>query len=213
MKTPQCLLSLHLVVPLKHRGAWLNESQEGSPAVCLTCFLCEPIPVPVIFQYRHQYDLFRGLPQVTHCRTPTCIQRVQQCSANEATFDTAACKKHYPDAYAITYWAHTWGDDPGSAKAVATRKAKVAAEKAASEGSSQVASVNAVQAVNHSVSAAVSQPSHESTIQSGNGPVNHADSQPIGNLSSQQREKTGVAKPIDSRVDEGEKLVPQQQRL
>jgi hypothetical protein len=49
--------------------------------------------------------------EVTHCRKPECIRRVQLCGANEKTFDAAACKALFPDAYAVTYWAHTWGDD------------------------------------------------------------------------------------------------------
>jgi len=32
-------------------------------------------------------------------------------------------QEHYPDAYAITYWAHTWGDDPASKAEHAKRKA------------------------------------------------------------------------------------------
>lgn len=108
-----------------------------------------------------------GWLQVTHCKTPKCIQRVQQCSANEATFDPAACKKHYPAAYAITYWAHTWGDDPGSAEAVAKRKAKVAAEQAARQTANQAASQAASQAVNQ----AASQEATAASIQAAASPV------------------------------------------
>ena len=40
-------------------------------------------------------------------------------------------QEHYPDAYAITYWAHTWGDDPASKAEHAKREA--AAKAAAAE--------------------------------------------------------------------------------
>ena len=32
-----------------------------------------------------------------------------ECDFNAPEFDSQKCKQAYPDAFAITYWAHTWG--------------------------------------------------------------------------------------------------------
>ncbi|KAI9152416.1 hypothetical protein H9P43_009207 [Blastocladiella emersonii ATCC 22665] len=31
------------------------------------------------------------------------------CSASSSAFDAAKCKAHFPDAFTITYWSHSWG--------------------------------------------------------------------------------------------------------
>ena len=54
-------------------------------------------------------------------------------------------QEHYPDAYAITYWAHTWGDDPASKAEHAKREAaaKAGGSSAATEDTASLASAAA----------------------------------------------------------------------
>ena len=34
---------------------------------------------------------------------------INQCVGNHPDFDAGRCKRQFPDAYAITYWTHSWG--------------------------------------------------------------------------------------------------------
>ncbi len=59
---------------------------------------------------------------------------------------TRLWQEHYPDAYAITYWAHTWGDDPASKAEHAKREeaAKAGAASAETEDAALLASAAAI---------------------------------------------------------------------
>ena len=35
--------------------------------------------------------------------------QVHECDPRKENFNTSACKEHFPEAYAVTYWTHSWG--------------------------------------------------------------------------------------------------------
>jgi inositol phosphorylceramide mannosyltransferase catalytic subunit len=38
-------------------------------------------------------------------------EMIDICSAQIDTFNDTECKKHFGNAYTLTYWSHSWGDD------------------------------------------------------------------------------------------------------
>ncbi|KAK9832317.1 hypothetical protein WJX74_006095 [Apatococcus lobatus] len=43
---------------------------------------------------------------------PRKAQKFQACHYLWGTFNAATCKSYFPEAYAVTYWTHTWEHVP-----------------------------------------------------------------------------------------------------
>ncbi|KAK9865687.1 hypothetical protein WJX84_004650 [Apatococcus fuscideae] len=100
---------------------WLQSQQPGNPLnatqsdgieqvtgprminVALKQWARGHSPVPLI-EARHVYPYSWLMPVIE----PRKAQRFEACQYLWGPFNAATCKSYFPEAYAVTYWTHTW---------------------------------------------------------------------------------------------------------
>ena len=100
---------------------WLQSQQPGNPLnatqsdgieqvtgprminVALKQWARGHSPVPLV-EARHVYPYSWLMPVIE----PRKAQRFEACQYLWGPFNAATCKSYFPEAYAVTYWTHTW---------------------------------------------------------------------------------------------------------
>ena len=96
---------------LSGRGNWLKVEEATGPAMLKAVLDREYPQLGCTYRANKSHSIFVLGPQyifpfdwhdLTSPARPFCLVEYHE------TFDPKECKKHFPDAYAVSYWSHSW---------------------------------------------------------------------------------------------------------